>query len=450
MAVSQLPPELIHLVLLCLEKYDLKTVRRTCKAFNDACIPLLFDTIYIAPNYAEMEIAAKVFSRFKGSITTLFYGSYYLEMLSFHAFFEQQETDNSNPFRHEEQARKNNLRGLWEIHWRLSNEYHQLMESGSFLAQLSQILKALPLLRRVILTGDPRPRGDCLCRQAVMDAGKRQQNPIPNASTILASVDPHADPYCVGLTSRLRWGRKPDNPWRTLLEVLIEAEISVKEISVGVRLDGGMWRLPNSPDIFAFRMTNDTLQKANPLLAGLTHLILHLQPSYRGGDRVEAAPNASSLLSATPNLRLLELRYCDWMEMQRQWDQGSAIGVHVNSFGALIGANILPLLESLELSVIDGTQHDFLQFLRGSPLLKHLSLDFVCLYSGTWGHTIEEMKRFLHLESINFERYRDEKGEWAFFDLEDFIKWKDLFSGFFLENGPNPFSKEAKLLRRRS
>lgn len=437
MAVLQLPPELLHRILGYLDKFELKVVRQTCKGLDDACIPLLFDTIYIAPNYADMEVTAKVFSRFKGYITTLVYGTYYFEMLSFRNFLDWAKP--AEPI-YEERDRIDKLRSLWDIYWHLSNEYARLMNSGEFMDKLRHLLRALPILRKVILTADSRLHEDCLCRQAVIDAGNRQQNPIPNTSTILSSIEPHADPDCVGVKSRLSQGQREANPWRTLLDAIIEAKVSVKEISIGVKLDVKSRRLPDSLDIFAFCMTAKKIQQAGRLLAGLTRLVLHLEATYYPDNTVEGAPDVSAFLSATPNLRFLELRYWDVAELlEHRWDYCLDIAVHVNAFNAITGDCSLPQLEELTLILIDMKENELLRFLRRSPKLRHIKFDFVFNISSTWEHTVEEMRKFMRLESIDFKAYIDIEGRWTEFDPEGGIEWKAKVSNFFLENGPNPF-----------
>ena len=444
MAALQLPPELLHRILAYLDKFELKVIRRTCKGLDDACIPLLFDTIYIAPNYADIEVTTKVFSRFKGYITTLVYGTYYLEMLSFRKFFGWQKSAPPVTFEYEQPDKIEKLRSLWNIHWHLSNEYHHLMNSGDFMDGLRQLLRGLPILRKVILTANPRLHEDCQCRQAVIDAGTRQQNPIPDTSTILSAIEPHADPDCLCLESRLSQRQREDNPWRTLLDALIEAKVSVKEISVGVSLDVNSRILPDGLDIFAFCMTARKVQQAGQLLAGLIRLVLHLEAIYSPDNTVEAPPDVSAFLSATPNLRSLELRYWDVTQLlEHQWDYDSGVAVQVNVFNAITGDCSLPQLEELTLISVDVKENELLRFLRRSPKLRHIKFDFVFLISSTWEHTIEEMRKIVRLESIDFGAYVDTERRWTEFDPEVEIKWKDFVSDFFLENGPNPFSKAS-------
>ena len=52
-------------------KRELKTLRRVCKSFDAAAVPLLFDRIFLIARYAELEVASLVAARFGPFIKTL-------------------------------------------------------------------------------------------------------------------------------------------------------------------------------------------------------------------------------------------------------------------------------------------------------------------------------------------------------------------------------------------
>ena len=49
-AICRLPTEIVDLILSCLCKKDLKTLRCCFKDFNDLIVPVLFDCVYLAPS----------------------------------------------------------------------------------------------------------------------------------------------------------------------------------------------------------------------------------------------------------------------------------------------------------------------------------------------------------------------------------------------------------------
>lgn len=237
-----------------------------------------------------------------------------------------------------------------------------------------------------------------------------------------------------------------DNPLPDLLRALAIADVPLRKMSIGTVLGefDKMSILP--PDAFALRRITEVLPRAGQLFSGLTHLLLRLRPSHYPGELVEVMPDISFLLSATLRLQLLVIEYDDIVEASEIWDWGWYWGsgqyVEMNTFGALVGNIALPYLETLTLVGIDGTERDFQRFLRASPRLKHLSLSDVYLYSGLWKRTINDMRKFLKLESISFGGWRDEKSEHLCFDPGCREKLNAKVSDFFFKDGPNPFDDD--------
>ena len=68
----------------------------------------------------------------------------------------------------------------------------------------------------------------------------------------------------------------------------------------------------------------------------------------------------------------------------------------------LFQAARLPALEDLSLRVISGSAAGILAFLRAQPRLRKLRLRAIELSEGTWPKIVDDMRRWLHLESLSF------------------------------------------------
>ena len=438
MNVTHLPTELLRSVLRFLSNLDLKIIRQACKALNEAVIPILFQTIYLAPNIADMEAATLMCTRFPASIKVLVYSSSFYEKRLLGGFYNWRMDYQGLPFEDLPQDNKAKLRRLWSIYWTLTNEYDNLIKSGKFHDHLCRVIKALPRLRKVVLSSDTRLRKNCACRQALLDAESRQEDPIRHAADALASNRPHVVERCVQRGSDIE--SRQDNPLLGLLRALATTEAPIKELAVGVELVCGADALSLRPNLLAFHEILTALPGAAQSLARLSHLTIHLQPRHIFDWRSDDAPDVSSFFRATPNLRQLELAVVDSLNICAHVKAGPICDHTGNAMGALLGSIVLPELKQLTLRSVDGYADSLLRFLRGSPLLKHVIFEKVYLRSGTWARVVEEMREFLDLESIDVLEYFDMTDPFAWYSREDVPRYASLIRSFYFEGGPNPLA----------
>ena len=71
----KLAPELLSNICSNLDKPGLKLARLVCKALDGAAVHMLFDRVYVASRYADLEVARLVAARFRPFIKTLVYCS---------------------------------------------------------------------------------------------------------------------------------------------------------------------------------------------------------------------------------------------------------------------------------------------------------------------------------------------------------------------------------------
>ena len=440
MNVTHLPTELLLSVLPFFSNLDLKTIRQTCKALNEAVVPILFQTIYLAPNIADMETASLMCTRFATSINVLVYSSSFYEIRSLSQFYGWRMDYRGPPFKDLPQDDKAKLRRLWSCYRTLTNEYESLIKSGKFHDHLCRVIKALPRLRKVVLLSDSRLRENCLCRRALLDAQSREEDPIRHTADVLSTIKPHADGRCVQRGSDLE--NRQNNPLLGLLRALATTEAPIKELAVGKDLNCGADALCRRPNLPAFAGVLTALSDASQCLNRLSHLTINLRPRAIDDWGDDDLPDVSTFFRQTPNLRQLELAVVDSFEIWLFAKAGAICDHTGNAMGALLGDIALPKLERLRLRFIDGYADSLLRFLRGSPLLKHVTFEKIYLRSGTWAHVVEEMRDSLDLESIDVLEYLDITNPFAWYDRDEVPRHASLIRSFFFEGGPNPLARD--------
>lgn len=104
----------------------------------------------------------------------------------------------------------------------------------------------------------------------------------------------------------------------------------------------------------------------------------------------------------------------------------------------------LPDLEFLTLSGMLGSAADILAFLRAQPQLRNLHLAGIELSEGTWAGLVDDMRRWLHLESMGLQTPLRQGGG---VDLWVGFSWKhsnisDKIEKYVLHGGKNPLWEE--------
>lgn len=104
----------------------------------------------------------------------------------------------------------------------------------------------------------------------------------------------------------------------------------------------------------------------------------------------------------------------------------------------------LPDLESLTLSGMLGSAADISAFLRAQPRLRNLHLAGIELSEGTWADLVDDMRKWLHLESMKLQTPLRQGGG---VDLWNHYLWKhstmsDEIEKYVLHGGKNPLWEE--------
>ena len=456
MAFSHLPAELLELILRHLSKPQLKAVRQTCKSLGYAAIPFLFDSVYVANNPSDMEKAALLCSSFGHSVHHMVYGSLSWYRQPFNEFLEEnyecfkwdgskdpsEKNDNIELiYKSLPQPRQLDLHLFWTQFCYLADESYAFVKSGNFQSQLCQLLRVLPKLYKITI--DDHDRMDdycCSCYQILVEAGKRQLKPLPNATDFFSAVQCKEDHLCCSQGSDLTG--QYNNSMTYLLEALAATQVSVSNISIDIEFS----HIEDANGLYldAIRLPAQSVQQLSKPLSGLTELKLLFEIPYDWVDPITDLPCQDTILSAAVNLRRLHLEILDVDDAQEWLHDNVPVP---NIFDALLGSCAFPKLEYLFLQNIDGTEPALLEFLQSSPKLKDLTIRWFYISSGNWAHMLERLRSSLALEKVRIEEAKGRPQSnfevLVMSEQKIFKNWGGTVTKFFLVNGPNPFLEEA-------
>lgn len=179
----EVPSEILDLICEQLRTTDLKSLRLTCKAFDQATTPLIFDQVILSPSFYVLDIAKLVVARF-GSLlrTMIIYPLIYRNLTS-----TDFESDVSNMMRRID-SRYGGLgnhayRDAFWSHTELwyhsyetrRREQQSLFETGDFDVHLRSALSNGLNLKRVVLSQPPMT-GMGLAAEASRVLGIRRHN----------------------------------------------------------------------------------------------------------------------------------------------------------------------------------------------------------------------------------------------------------------------------------
>lgn len=453
MTLLRLPPELLHQVLRYLSKSDLKITRQTCRVVGDAVVPLLFDTVYIAESRIDMEKARLLCSHFGLFVNEMRYSSLIYERHTLCDFldenfegFEELSSESEDEdditgetlYKRLTHTQQRDLQLFWTLYCNLTDEQENFIADGDFQSQLCQLLQASPKLFKVTI--HDRLGEVCSCYEALVDAGKCHDKPLPDATELFRAFKRSDQHYCYRAVSSMM--SSSNNPMTHLLDALATTQVSIKDISVDLFGSSGLKR--NALHMSGIQLPSESFQTLSRTLLGLTELTLRIETPYEWPFTITSYPYRPSILCVAINLRFLHLEITDLDDL----DHLQGYVIRPNVFNALLGSSSFPKLECFFLSNIDGTEAEVLHFLRRSSNLKSLTLHWLYLTSGTWAHLIEVLRSCLRLDRIEVEDADGEEGEVYFEDLEPYSggcykHWASVVTRFFLSKGPNPFLRRT-------
>ena len=428
-----LPLELRNLIFQDLTKAELKVTRLVCKSFDQAAIPFLFDEVFVAARYSDLEIADHIASRFGAYLKTITLSVVGYKSLSLKDFRRQAQPNrvlerlNAQPKKALERFNAH-LDYAYEMYCKTRTDISEINQSGELLAKVSIILSKSPNIRKMVLTncGNDdmyytfRPHNDVSWKKDELCPFK----------TCNLSVSDHLSFYLRPISAY----QAVPNPLHVAMLAISAAKTTITELAM---LHRSQERSPQESFLTkdAFELTTQQFCNFILQLQHLTKLRMRLSDRTRiTTQNSYASRPIAEVLSLAYNLQSLFIE-----GVRSELEFGHDTPTTMSSF---LGGCEFPKLRSLTLASMSLTEHELDDFVKTSPLLKYFTLQFCALNIGSWKNVAIRLRSALRLKSVMFDNLTGgfsglEKGR--FLDTNYHMVEK-----FFLHNGEkNPFTKVA-------
>lgn len=420
------PPEILGSVFESLDKWDLMDVRLACKSFDQAAVPHLFDRVYISDKRTNLEVAELVVQHFGRHIRTLRFSSAHYEDPTSDNFRRsmRRRRDAQSKYRSSacfDQHAKHALKRYTERH----ADWQELHESGEFIARLCFALSKMPKLRTIMITRFAHGRSRL----------RKQLEPSNSRGTSFICLDSECklDKHLFKMETVPGLETKGAKPWYALMLALSVTKTSVDQIISNTE------RCDHPLDYSALDLSSQTqaahLQESFRCLRKLQLTLTEQEYGSLGlGNCSYASGNVAKIFSAANDLEQLEIR-------TGEKDDGPTHMEFGTRFQALFKGCTFPKLQSLILSGMESTEDELMDFLVASSGIEKLGLYHYELTWGLWEHLVERIKTLLRLNFASIPTACGGLPE-PFFHVE-YDSGKNIVEDFFLQNGVNPFTKEA-------
>lgn len=417
----RVPPELLTLVCRSLTNADLKKVRLVCKSLDQAAVPFLFDEVFVAATYSDLEIADLVASRFGSYVKTITLSVVEYEPQSKETFFYYGESERERSRRALERV-NGHLEYAFEVYCKAQTENVEIKESGELLANLCLVLSKSPNTRKMIRTDS----GNC----DIYDKFKlHAHDPLCPFKACNFSVSDHISFF---VRPNPPYESKP-NPLHLAMLAISAAKSTVTEFDV--IHDGDYAFLSKGALVMTARQScYFTSQFQN-----LTKLRLRFSKDTNFSNQ-EPHPDTvvGKNLSVAVNLESL----C----MEGDCLLTASDSIYPTMVSGVLEGCRFPKLRSLILINMGSKEEELLEFLKTSPCLEHLMLAYFALNLGSWENLADRIHSKFRLKSVMLENLfgglpnveRDEEYSFDQHRVEE----------FFLRGGENPFTEESMLRQK--
>ena len=413
----QLPPELQSLICQDLTEAELKSTRFICKSFDQAAVPFLFEGIFVAARYSDLDNADLIVSRFGSYVRILTLSFVEYEPLSLEDYRRKVEQHIRNVERF-----NGHLEHAFELYCKAQTESLEIYRSGEFMARLCLILSKSPNIRKMILTDCGNDDSYHVSQLHPHDPWK--QDDLCPFKVCTLSVADHIDfhvrpgpPY-----------QMTPNPFHQAMLAISAAKSNITELAMihdGVEDDSYPREAYISEESFVMTARQScclTLQLQN-----LTKLRMRVSSDNRR-DRIIA-----KALSVAVNLE--SLFFASNVD-----DSGPD---YLTTMSRFFHGCKFPKLKSLIMKCMGSTEDELVDFMKGSPSLKHLALQRFNLKPGSWESVARIIRPALRLKSVMLhEISRSDPGS----SYNGELDWSNdhrLIEDFFLREGENPFTEAA-------
>ncbi len=416
-------------------KAELKVARLVCKSLDQVAVPFLFDEVFVAATYSDLDAADLVASRFGVYVKTITLSFVEYKPLSLEKYRWCRETlaKKKAP-----QRFNGHLEHAFEVYCKAQKENYEINESGEFLARICRILSWSPKVQKMVLTG--YGNDDVYNMSHVRRHDPWKQDDLCRFKACMLSVSDHLEFH---LRPRPRYQMTP-NPFHLAMLAMTLAKSTIPELAMIHDGADGFDSKDTFLDEEAFVMT---ARQSSCLTLQLQHLTkLRIRVSDLGGGKIQAQQSHPSGVVARA------LHYA--VNLKSLFIEGDERGFYsefdgLTAMSESLGGCQFPKLTSLILRYMDSREDELLDFLKPSLGLKYLTLEHFNLKGGSWEYVAERIRSAFQLKSVMFYGISRSFPNPSNDDY-DFTNDHRLIGDFFFHNGENPFTEAAMTLWHRN
>ncbi|MCJ1464998.1 hypothetical protein MMC07_003613 [Pseudocyphellaria aurata] len=429
--LKDLPTDVLLIIFGVMEKSQLKTVRRVCKFFCRLTSPLLFDEIYISPHERNLDVFRKISNHpelcyyprklvydvqeFNSNIGQQEYYASLCQQLyvSFHDWpesfnnnipgvakdfllmvSESREPAKSNPNSYAKHSTCRPVKQGLERYLQMADEAHYYLSTGEFAACLSLGLTRLNHVDIVEFQ-------DCWTTQ-YLTPGEANEHLRDRRS----SSGPLARAWSIWyLQPELPATITPEFEMAIMAFSLTRRPLRLLKTSPTLRVGYDLFKSNQFESYSFYQHGISAMRSLESLSLKIETRDLSLNEAEETvledpSEKTQSVDLLAAALRQMPGLRRLSLKGC--------------IGANGNgllSIYELFDQLTLPALERLNLSGMLGCQSDVSAFLQEQPRLRDLTLQEIELRDGTWADLVEDMRRFVPLNSLTLRLPLRDNGE---------------------------------------
>ena len=431
--MKEMPLELLLVVMKRLPKKDNKSLRCVSKSLSVVATPLVFDSVYLSHDSADFIKAESILKNYASSINAIV-----LCPVRYGSMYKHQYRDLIK----REHGLTRRMPSRWRFEDHIDMGYEALM--GRHRQRSSRVTETFEPIFRAILRDAPNLRKFIIIhrkRYAELEVAKFcrwEDCAMPAEMHGIFELTPT---QCVSqATSYLLHDRH--NALPRMLSAISASGSNLRELIVEHE---GVADLSNETVMQSFLRITDILSEEVGLMSNLTKLKLAVDNRrFKSGNGSYSrwvyepfgTKKVANSLARARNLEKLSLTIVDFYIQDHAH-------LSPNMFHYILDGCRFPKLRIFLLDGCGMEGHQIMDFLGGSPDLKHLVLRSCSLKDYKWAALAELIKANTHLTALSLEHLfrRSWDGSQC---ITHFLDYEGGVEKFLLHGGPNPFVCESQ------
>ncbi|KAL6713744.1 hypothetical protein ACLMJK_008236 [Lecanora helva] len=450
-----LPPEILHQVLLHLDRLELRAVRLVCKSLEQAVVCLFFDQLTISNNYTSIQNAKLALARFSPFIKTIIVRPSECDAEHAQWFYTQL----SSAYCTAPPSPSTRLIGgcdLFQIYDDYCVQYlekEDIKRTGVFYEALCAVFSNAPNARRLVFSKPTKPD-----KKQFSDMVKCGLNNLHRCKDRECALEAR-EHFQLLLGKEFGFHRRSGRDlFDSVMKALSKSGSQITEIDMDTGKDRSWYdcfcRCTFGSRTLDGASVRDRLKNLTKLHIQITQDRCTKKYLYRDDHCVRERDCVAKVLAWASNLKSLYLG--GWCEFEPEYDWPTDDEADSADLRSLLGGCHFPKLQTLILHNLTATEDHLFRFLQGSSSLKTLCLSPFLLRSGSWESAILKLSRNFQMNKVILQSIRGSKertihcphqGYW-FLDDHDrvdenyFIHGVDLLSYRSEPSRPEPYWPE--------